>query len=142
MREVEDLIELHNRYGTRLHTVVSGDDDLSTADGRMTARIKASVDAAEAERTSERARRAKQQAAVEGRHRGGPRPFGWESDGMTVRESEARVLLEATRGVLAGRTLAALHFVGDRLKRWIADQRTLESNCHGPPHFSLTSRIS
>jgi site-specific DNA recombinase len=108
MREVEDLIELHNRFGTRLHTVVSGDDNLSTADGRMTARIKASVDAAEAERTSERARRAKQQAAVEGRHRGGPRPFGWEADGMTVRESEARVLLEATRGVLAGRTLAAL----------------------------------
>ncbi len=108
MREVEDLIELHNKFGTRLHTVVSGDDDLSTADGRMTARIKASVDSAEAERTSERARRAKRQAAADGRHRGGPRPFGWEADGMTVREAEALVVLEATRGVLAGRTLAAL----------------------------------
>lgn len=107
-REVEDLIDLHNRYGTRLRTVVSGDDDLATADGRMTARIKASVDAAEAERTSERARRAKRQAAAAGSHRGGPRPFGWEKDGMTVRPDEAAALLNASRGVLAGRTLAAL----------------------------------
>ncbi|WP_454853253.1 recombinase family protein [Promicromonospora soli] len=107
-RELEDLIDLHNRYGTRLRTVVSGEDDLATADGRMTARIKASVDAAEAERTSERARRAKRQAAADGRHRGGPRPFGWEKDGMTVRPDEAAALLNAARGVLAGRTLAAL----------------------------------
>jgi len=107
-REVEDLIELHNRYGTRLHTVVSGDDDLSTADGRMVARIKASVDAAEAERTAERARRAKDQAANEGRHRGGPRPFGWEKDGMTLVPAEAEVIVQAAREILAGRTLAAV----------------------------------
>lgn len=107
-REVEDLIDLHNRRGVRLHTVVSGDDDLSTADGVLMARLKASIDAAEAERTSERARRAKAQAAAEGRHRGGPRPFGWEADGMTVREPEAEALRKAARGVLAGRTLASL----------------------------------
>lgn len=107
-RELEDLIDLHNRYGTRIRTVVSGEDDLATADGRMTARIKASVDAAEAERTSERARRAKRQAAAEGRHRGGPRPFGWEPNGLVVQPDEAAALLAAARGVLAGRTLASL----------------------------------
>jgi len=107
-REVEDLIDLHNRHGVRLHTVVSGDDDLSTADGRMTARIKASVDAAEAERTSERARRAKAQAASEGRHRGGPRPFGWDAHGKVEVMAEADALREAARGVLAGRSLASL----------------------------------
>lgn len=107
-RELEDLIELHRQHGTRLHTVVSGEDDLSTADGRMVARIKGNVDAAEAERTSERVRRAKLQTAADGRHRGGPRPFGWEKDGMTVREDEAAAVLQASRDVLAGRTLAAI----------------------------------
>ncbi|MFS0700020.1 recombinase family protein [Cellulomonas sp. 179-A 4D5 NHS] len=107
-REFEDLIELHLRRRIRFATVVSGEDDLATADGRMTARLKASIDAAEAERTSERARRAKAQAAADGRHRGGPRPFGWEADGMTVKPEEAAALLQAARHVLAGRTLAAI----------------------------------
>jgi len=107
-REVEDLIDLATRHQVRLHTVVSGDDDLSTADGRMVARIKGNVDAAEAERTSERVTRAKRQAVADGRHRGGPRPFGWEADGMTVVPNEAAALLQAARDVLAGRTLAAI----------------------------------
>lgn len=101
-REVEDLIELHERHGIRLHTVVSGDDDLSTADGRMIARIKGSVDASDAERTAERVARAARQAAESGRWHGGPRPFGYESDGVTVREPEAEAIREAYRIVLAG----------------------------------------
>src|SRR4051812_10863947 len=36
--ELEDLIQLHERHGTQIITVVSGKDDLSTADGRMVAR--------------------------------------------------------------------------------------------------------
>ena len=32
--EVERLIDLHDRIGVKIKTVVSGDDDLSTADGR------------------------------------------------------------------------------------------------------------
>lgn len=107
-RELEDLLELHREYGTRIVTVASGEDDLSTADGRMVARYKGVADTAEAERISERCKRAKRQAAAAGRHRGGPRPFGWESDGMTVRPGEARALLKAAKGVLAGRSLAAI----------------------------------
>ncbi|HSK55338.1 MAG TPA: recombinase family protein [Jiangellales bacterium] len=38
--ELEELIRLPESTGVRLATVVSGDDDLSTADGRMLARIK------------------------------------------------------------------------------------------------------
>jgi hypothetical protein len=104
-REFEDLIDLP---GVRIVTVVSGEDNLATADGRMVARIKASIDAGEAERVSERSRRAKAQAAQQGRWRGGGRPFGYEADGLTVREAEARVVREGTRAVLAGRTLSAL----------------------------------
>src|SRR4051794_37414656 len=32
--ELEDLIQLHHTTGTRICTIVSGDDDLSTSDGR------------------------------------------------------------------------------------------------------------
>lgn len=106
--EVEDIISLHERYGTRFETVVSGNDDLSTADGRMVARIKGNVDAAEAERTAERVARAKARAALEGRYRGGRRPYGYRKDGMTVREAEAKVIRDATRDVLAGRSLSVI----------------------------------
>ncbi len=101
-REVEDLIELHEHHGILLHTVVSGDDDLATADGRMIARIKGSVDASDAERTAERVARAARQAAESGKWHGGPRPFGYEPDGVTIRETEAEALRDAYRIVLAG----------------------------------------
>ncbi|MFC4243382.1 recombinase family protein [Gryllotalpicola reticulitermitis] len=107
-REFEDLIDLHDAHGTEFHTVVSGNDDLSTADGRMVARIKASVDAAEAERTAERVKRAKAQMAAQGVYRGGPRPYGFETGGLEIRESEAAVIRWAAQSVLAGRSLGSL----------------------------------
>ncbi|MCX6402196.1 MAG: recombinase family protein [Propionibacteriales bacterium] len=64
--ELEILIQLAQQYGLKIRTKVSGDDDLNTADGRMVARIKASVDAGEAERTGERVRRQKEQRRSQG----------------------------------------------------------------------------
>ncbi|QFU97875.1 hypothetical protein KDY119_01381 [Luteimicrobium xylanilyticum] len=107
-REFEDLLELAEAHGVRIATVASGEADLSTADGRAIARTLAAWDAAEAERTSERVRRAKLQRAQDGGYRGGPRPFGYESDGVTVMPTEATALLEAARGILAGRSLEGL----------------------------------
>jgi DNA invertase Pin-like site-specific DNA recombinase len=75
--ELEDLIQLHEKTGVQIHTVKSGNDDLSTADGRMVARIKAAVDAAEVERTAERVGRAARQRREEGRLHGGARTFGY-----------------------------------------------------------------
>lgn len=75
--ELEDLIQLHEKTGVLIHTVKSGNDDLSTADGRMVARIKAAVDAAEVERTAERVARAARQRREEGRIHGGARTFGY-----------------------------------------------------------------
>lgn len=107
-REFEDLIDLHDRHGVQLHTVVSGSFDLATADGRRMARFLAGESTAEAERTSERVKRAKAQMSEDGKYRGGQRPFGYDSDGVTVREAEAAVVREATTAVLAGRTLAGI----------------------------------
>lgn len=82
--ELEGLIQLHERTGVRIVTVVSGDDNLSTADGRMVARIKASVDAAEAERSAERTSRAARQRAEKGLSWCSRRPFGYGPDGTST----------------------------------------------------------
>lgn len=78
--ELERLITLHDARGTLLYTVKSGNDDLSTADGRMVARIKAAVDAAEAERTGERVERAARRRREAGELHGGSRTFGYVHD--------------------------------------------------------------
>lgn len=109
-REIEDFIELHQDFGTRLLTVVSGAPDLSTADGRMHLRLLSGVDSGEAERAAERARRKQQELAEAGRHIG-PRPFGWDVTGhgpdqrLVINQAEAAVLRECVQRVLAGEGL-------------------------------------
>ena len=103
--ELEGLLRLHARTGVTLATIVSGEDNLSTADGRMVARIKASVDAAEAERIAERVSRAARQRAEQGRPNGGQRPFGFLSDRITHHPAEAEALREAVRTIINGGSL-------------------------------------
>lgn len=106
--EWEELIRLYEDTRTVIHTVASGKYDLSTADGRATARTVAAWDAAEAERTAERVQRAKDDSVVKGEWRGGPRPFGYEADGLTVRPQEAAALERAADGIIAGQSLSAV----------------------------------
>jgi DNA invertase Pin-like site-specific DNA recombinase len=106
--ELEGLIQLHEQHRTRLITVVSGEDDLSTADGRMVARIKANVDTAEAERTAERVARKHLEIAQSGRPVGGTRPFGWQADRATLDPTEAALIRKAAEDVLAGVPVRAI----------------------------------
>lgn len=106
--EWEELIKLHELHGTAIITCVSGRADFATADGRAVARTIAAWDAAEAERTAERVKRAKDDAVARGEWRGGRRPFGYESDGVTVKEDEARALEKAADAIIAGRSLRAV----------------------------------
>jgi DNA invertase Pin-like site-specific DNA recombinase len=106
--ELEGLLRLHARTGVTLATIVSGEDDLSTADGRMVARIKASVDAAEAERIAERVSRAARQRAEQGRPNGGRRPFGFHRDAVSHRAAEAEALRDATQRIINGDSLRSV----------------------------------
>lgn len=108
VREYLDLIELHRATGVLFRTVVSGDADLSTADGRGVALTLATWDQAEAERTRERVLRAKADGKARGAYGGGPRPFGYEADGVTLRLDEARMVAEAADRLLDGATLGRL----------------------------------
>lgn len=107
--ELEDLIKLHERTGVQFRTIVSGDDNLSTADGRMVARIKAAVDAAEAERNSERVTRRSEARAKEGRAHGGQRPYGWQAEDRTKLDpKEHKVIKDAVKRVLRGDSLRSI----------------------------------
>lgn len=89
----------------KIATVASGDVDLSTADGRMLANILGSVDQAEAERIGERIRRKMRELAETGQDHGGGRPFGFEADRVTIRDSEASLIREAVEDILGGGSL-------------------------------------
>lgn len=70
----------------------------------MNAKLGAVIAENEIERGIERARSKRAEMADNGAYRGGTRPFGYESDGVTVRESEADELRAAAKRVLAERS--------------------------------------
>jgi DNA invertase Pin-like site-specific DNA recombinase len=105
--ELEHFMDVADRHRLALATV-SGDTDLSTDNGRLFARIKGAVAKAEVERKSARQKRQGLQAAQLGVPKTGPRPFGYEADMVTIRESEARALRQAYMSLLAGSSLLGI----------------------------------
>lgn len=108
MAELENLVKVVERLGITIHTVHGGDVDLSTASGRTTARLVGVIAQGESERMSERRKARKQAQRLAGEYHGGPRPFGFEGDGVTVRLDEAERIRQAVTDLLAGRTLYSL----------------------------------
>src|SRR2546425_1482000 len=102
--ELERFIELADRKGVALANV-SGDTDLSTSDGRFKARILGAVARQESEKKSERLKRQRAQQARRGLPHNARRAFGYEADGITVRPSEAALVLEAATRCAAGERL-------------------------------------
>jgi site-specific DNA recombinase len=105
--ELEHFIDLADRHRLALATV-SGDTDLGTDNGRLFARIKGAVAKAEVERKSARQRRAQLQKAQLGQPAGGPRAFGYQRDGITIREDEAEALRAAYAALLTGRSMVGI----------------------------------
>ena len=103
--DLESFIDAVQAAGAEVATVRAGDVDLSTASGRMVARILGAVSRQESERIGERVARAKHERARQGRAAGGGlRPFGLTADRTAVVEDEARVLREVADAILAGRS--------------------------------------
>jgi DNA invertase Pin-like site-specific DNA recombinase len=107
LADLEDLIGHFERAGVRLVTV-SGDIDLSTDQGRLIARILASVARGEVERKGARQKRANLQAAEAGKPPSGPVPFGFEPDRVTHNAERAAAVRDAYTELLAGGTLAGI----------------------------------
>lgn len=108
--ELEEFIAVIEATGTKVATVVAGHYDLTTASGRMTARVVGAVARHESEQKSERIRAKQREIAKAGgiAGAGGGRPFGYDDDRRTIRVDEARLIREAATRILAGATIRGL----------------------------------
>ena len=110
LRDLSELIELADSGKVAIATVASGEINLSTADGRMIARILATVDQAEWERTSERVIRKRKEKDAKGEFQGGYRPFGFEPQDkhLVVNDPEAKMIRKAVSDVLSGVSISSV----------------------------------
>ena len=109
-RELEDLADLLIATEVKVHTVTSGEYDLSTATGLTNARVVGAVAAGESMKTSERLQGQKRHAKAAGKVVGGQRPFGWVGKPLRsafVKE-EIVVLREMAARVLAGESVSGI----------------------------------
>jgi site-specific DNA recombinase len=106
--ELEEFVTLCESVGVRDLATVTADIDLGNDDGLFMARIFAAFAAKESGRKSARIRRKMLANAQAGLPHGSARPFGYEADKITVRESEAAVVREMVDRYLAGQSLRSL----------------------------------
>lgn len=107
-RDEMRLYETCQRRNVTIALVNGADLDFGTAAGRFVADLLGSSARFEVQMKSDRQRRAQEQAAKAGRRSGGRRPFGYEADGVTIREAEAAAVREGYASLLAGVPLAAI----------------------------------
>ncbi len=108
-REFEEFLAACERVGMRRFTTVCGVTDLGNSDGIMVARVFSAIAANASDATSRRVRRASDERAAKGLPHGqGERPFGYERDGLTIREDEAAVIRAAVARLLAGESVTSL----------------------------------
>ena len=103
-RDLEDLIDAVQDHGAIVASV-TGSLDLATDSGILAARIGVSVAAKSSQDTSRRVTRWHQDRAATGRPTGGPRPFGWNDDRLTLHPAEAPLIREAVDRILEGHSL-------------------------------------
>jgi site-specific DNA recombinase len=127
-RDLNTLID----HGLALVTV-DGEIDLASADGEFRASMLASIARFEARRKGERQRRANEQRASSGRWVGGRRPFGFEPDGVTLREPEAAAVRQGFHDLLSGITLGAIARSWNEQGLTTGQQRQARSGHAGEP---------
>ena len=108
-RELEEFIEICDKYRIPVETVRAGELDLKTPAGRAVARTLGAWARYESEHKSERVRRKKAELAQKGLPLGGGwRCYGYAKDKMTVIPEEAAVLDEVADRILAGESLHSI----------------------------------
>lgn len=123
--EHEPYMELCQRHGVQNAAVRVGDIDYDTPIGRFNARMHINMAAYESEHKADRIRSAHRQIAENGQWHGGMRPFGYQADGVTVREDEAAEIRRVAAAVVRGQSLRSL---------------AVELNEHGVPTVTTGSK--
>lgn len=100
---VNDVVTLHGEF------------DLGTGDGLLVARLMGAVAANESDAKSRRTKRKQLELAQAGKPSGGgPRPFGFQPDRVTLDPAEAAVIRDLASRLLAGEPLTSL-------TKWLQD---------------------
>ena len=138
-RELEDLVDLLDRTGTKVQTVTSGEYDLTTVDGRAHPRLVGAIARQESEKKSERIRSQKAHSTAKGERPGGPRAFGWTTGRKALIPDEIEVVREMADRVLSGDGIATitkdLNARGIRTARGMSgDRHHGPSTAHQPGH--------
>jgi site-specific DNA recombinase len=116
-KELERFIDIVEASGIGVATVQGGDYDLTTASGRMSARIVGAVARHHSEHKSEQLREKMIQLKKSGKFTGaGRRPYGYEFiktkdgklDRLVLREDEALIIRELVRRYIGGESLLSL----------------------------------
>lgn len=108
-KELERFIDVVEEAKAKVATVSAGTYDLSSATGRMAARIVGATARYASEQASERIQR-KHRELAEGGHPvgGGTRPFGYLPDRVALDATEAALVRAAARDVLDGVPIRAV----------------------------------
>jgi DNA invertase Pin-like site-specific DNA recombinase len=107
-RELETFIDLCDELRVELGCV-TGEVDLSSHIGRLTARMLGGLARYESDHKSERIRRKHEEIAANGRvSGGGSRPYGYEADKVTIRAAEAAIVRECATRLLAGEPVRSI----------------------------------
>lgn len=108
-RDLEDLIDVIEASRPRIPVEsltgslrLANDADITTARIMVAVANKASRD------TGRRVAAARRRQAADGEYGGGKRRFGFEADGITIREDEAEEIRKAASAVLAGSSLRSV----------------------------------
>lgn len=140
-RELEEFFDLCKAARVSKLASVSGDVDLSTHDGQFLARILGAVAKKESDDKSRRIRRKHEELAQAGKIAGGgSRPYGYEADRRTVRESEAVVIRECAARLLAGEALRSI--CGDLNERGVQTVTNAQWKPQTLRRMLLSARIS
>ncbi|NKY50183.1 recombinase family protein [Nocardia vermiculata] len=104
-KDLQPLIDLVEATGVEVEFCSAGRWELATASGKANARLMATMAAYESDIKSERIKLQRVQQAQAGKFHGGIRPYGFEPDGVTVRQTEAREIARMYEQVVAGVSL-------------------------------------
>jgi DNA invertase Pin-like site-specific DNA recombinase len=109
MRDLEDLIDAceSRPIFVPVYSMYGGLQLRDRTDATI-ARLLATLAIDEAARTARRIKDRKRIIATEGKYRGGPRPYGFEPDGITIRPLEAAAIVFASDMLLEGASLGAV----------------------------------
>lgn len=138
--ELEEFIAVIEETGCLVETVQAGAFDLSSPTGRAVARTVGAWARFESEHKSARIRRKHEQLAAEGRAVGSGRPFGYELDRITVRESEADLIREAAKRVLADEPVRSICL--DWTRRGVTSATGRTWSVFGLRRVLMSARIS